>query len=229
MENILSVFKSKEVLKKILFTLLAFLVYKAATLITLPLINPQSIQAFFAANSGGVLGIANAFTGNALKNYSIIALGISPYITSSIVVQLLQMDIIPVLKEWTEEGETGKQKIDRSLIYKLGLAGFSFGNVMLLSFPEYFQVDGFWIDQYKHVFRWLIFAFSIPVVFYSAQDYFISAYKGLKHKKHNKIVKDYNKQKSKHLDRLATKILKNDEKATQLKSKTIKGNFLDNF
>ena len=81
-----------------------------------------------------------------------------------------------------EDYETGKQKIDRSLIYKLGLAGFSFGNVMLLSFPEYFQVDGFWIDQYKHVFRWLIFAFSIPVVFYSAQDYFISAFKGLRSK-----------------------------------------------
>lgn len=51
----------------------------------------------------------------------------------------------------------------------------------------------------------------------------------MKNKKHNKIVKDYNKQKSKHLDRLATKILKNDEKATQLKSKTVKGDFLDNF
>ena len=51
----------------------------------------------------------------------------------------------------------------------------------------------------------------------------------MKNKKQNKIVKDYNKQKSKHLDRLATKILKNDEKATQLKSKTIKGDFLDNF
>lgn len=51
----------------------------------------------------------------------------------------------------------------------------------------------------------------------------------MKNKKHNKIVKDYNKQKSKHLDRLATKILKNDEKATQLKSKTLKGDFLDNF
>ena len=51
----------------------------------------------------------------------------------------------------------------------------------------------------------------------------------MKNKKHNKIVKDYNKQKSKHLDRLATKILKNDEKATKLKSKTLKGDFLDNF
>lgn len=79
-----------------------------------------------------------------------------------------------------EDYETGKQKIDRSIIYKLGVAGFAFGNVMLLSFPEYFQVDGFWLDQYKHVFRWLMFAFSIPVVFYSSQDYYISAFKGLR-------------------------------------------------
>ena len=72
--------------------------------------------------------------------------------------------------------------IDRSIIYKLGIAGFAFGNVMFLSFPEYFQVDGFWIEKYKSTFRWLMFAFSLPVVFYSAQNYFISAYKGLKSK-----------------------------------------------
>jgi hypothetical protein len=54
-------------------------------------------------------------------------------------------------------------------------------------------------------------------------------YKSLKNKKHNKIVKDYDKQKEKHLEKLATKILKNDEKAEKLKSKSIKGNFLNNF
>ncbi|MBC8757273.1 heavy metal translocating P-type ATPase metal-binding domain-containing protein [Kordia sp. YSTF-M3] len=77
---------------------------------------------------------------------------------------------------------TGKNKINRTLIYKLGIAGFAFGNVMFLSFPEYFQVSGFWIEQYKPLFRWLMFAFSLPVVFYAAQDYFISAYKGLRAK-----------------------------------------------
>ncbi|AUP80754.1 heavy metal translocating P-type ATPase [Flavivirga eckloniae] len=76
----------------------------------------------------------------------------------------------------------GKKHIDRSLIYKLGIAGFAFGNVMFLSFPEYFQVDGFWIEKYKHLFRWLMFFFSLPVVLYSAQDYFISAFKGLRSK-----------------------------------------------
>src|SRR5210317_1697779 len=81
-----------------------------------------------------------------------------------------------------ENYERGKQKVDRSIIYKLGVSGFAFGNVMLFSFPEYFQVDGYWLDQYKVVFRWLMFTFSLPVVFYSAQDYFISAFKGLRAK-----------------------------------------------
>ena len=62
------------------------------------------------------------------------------------------------------------------------MAGFAFGNVMLLSFPEYFEVGEFWLDQYKHTFRWLMFAFSIPVVLYAAKDYFISAYKGIRSK-----------------------------------------------
>ena len=75
-----------------------------------------------------------------------------------------------------------KKPVDRSLIYKLGIAGFAFGNVMFLSFPEYFEVTGFWLEKYKNVFRWLMFFFSLPVVFYASQDYFISAYKGLNSK-----------------------------------------------
>ena len=51
---------------------------------------------------------------------------------------------------------------------------------MFLSFPEYFEVGEFWLEQYKPLFRWLMFAFSLPVVFYASQDYFISAYKGLR-------------------------------------------------
>ena len=110
-------------MKKILFTLLAFLVYKIATYIHIPLINPNEIAKFFEGTEGGIIGIANAFTGNALKNYSIIALGIGPYITASIVVQLLQMDIVPILKEWQEEGEVGKQKISQLTRYlAIGLA-----------------------------------------------------------------------------------------------------------
>jgi Cu+-exporting ATPase len=78
-----------------------------------------------------------------------------------------------------DDYKAGKNKIDRSLLYKLGVAGFAFGNVMFLSFPEYFEVTGFWIEHYKTLFRGLMFVFSLPVVFYAAQDYFISAYKGI--------------------------------------------------
>ena len=79
-----------------------------------------------------------------------------------------------------DDYDKGKSKTDRSLLYKLGVAGFAFGNIMFLSFPEYFEVGEFWLDQYKGLFRWLMFAFSLPVVFYAGSDYLISAYKGLR-------------------------------------------------
>ncbi len=79
-----------------------------------------------------------------------------------------------------ENYETGKNNVDRSLTYKLGLAFFCFGNIMLLSFPEYFEVKEFWLDTYKPFFRWLIFALSLPSFLYSASGYYISAYKSIK-------------------------------------------------
>lgn len=122
MDTITAVFKNKDVMKKIGYTLLAFMIFRAATYIRIPLINPQEIRQFFEAQ-GGFLGIVDAFTGSALSNFSIIALGIGPYITASIIIQLLQMDIVPFLKEWAEEGETGKQKINQLTRYlAIGLA-----------------------------------------------------------------------------------------------------------
>lgn len=79
-----------------------------------------------------------------------------------------------------DDYEKKEKTTDRSLIYKLGVAGFAFGNVMLLSFPEYFEIDEFWLNQYKPFFRMIMFAMSLPVVFYAASDYFRSAWKGLR-------------------------------------------------
>ncbi|MDG2194119.1 MAG: heavy metal translocating P-type ATPase metal-binding domain-containing protein [Polaribacter sp.] len=81
-----------------------------------------------------------------------------------------------------EDYQVRKKPVDRTLIYQLGVAGFAFGNVMFLSFPEYFEVNEFWLNQYKPVFRWLMLFFSLPVVLYSARAYYVSAYKGLKSK-----------------------------------------------
>ncbi|WMW76945.1 heavy metal translocating P-type ATPase metal-binding domain-containing protein [Flavobacterium sp. 20NA77.7] len=76
--------------------------------------------------------------------------------------------------------ETGKKVVDRSLIYKLGVAFFSFGNIMLLSFPEYFEVEEFWINQYRPFFRGLIFLLSLPTFIYAASGYYVSAYKSIR-------------------------------------------------
>ncbi len=81
-----------------------------------------------------------------------------------------------------EDASSGKKKQSRHLTYQVAVAGFAFGNIMLMSLPEYFQLNEFWLDQYKPFFRAIMLLFAIPVVTYSAQDYYISAYKGLKHK-----------------------------------------------
>lgn len=79
-----------------------------------------------------------------------------------------------------EQFEQSRTKTDRSLWMKIGVAGFAFGNIMLFSFPEYFEEGEFWIEQYKPVFRWLMLLFSIPVVFYAGFGYITSALKGLR-------------------------------------------------
>tara|TARA_B110000027_G_C16119845_1_gene302186 strand:+ start:314 stop:2770 length:2457 start_codon:yes stop_codon:yes gene_type:complete len=81
-----------------------------------------------------------------------------------------------------EDSQEKKPPIDRSLWYQIGVAGFAFGNIMFLSFPEYFETSEFWLDQYKSWFRGLTFLFSIPVITYAAKDYFKSAYKGIQAK-----------------------------------------------
>jgi len=81
-----------------------------------------------------------------------------------------------------DDAKKEKNKIDYSLLFKLVTAGFAFGNVMFLSFPEYFELNEFWLNQYKSFFHQIMLVLALPVVLYAAQDYFISAYKGLKHK-----------------------------------------------
>ena len=79
-----------------------------------------------------------------------------------------------------ENYEKGKTVTDRTLTYKLGVAFFCFGNIMLLSFPEYFESTEFWLDHYKGFFRWLVFALSLPSFLYSASGYYVSAYNSIK-------------------------------------------------
>ena len=76
--------------------------------------------------------------------------------------------------------EEGAKVVDRSLVYKIGVAFFCFGNIMLLSFPEYFEVNEFWINQYRGFLRWLVFVIALPSFLYSASGYYVSALKSIK-------------------------------------------------
>lgn len=82
-----------------------------------------------------------------------------------------------------ENYEQSKSRPDRSQVYKLGVAFFCFGNIMLLSFPEYFEHQEFWLNQYKGFFRWLIFGLSLPSFLYSASGYYSAAWNSLRQKR----------------------------------------------
>ncbi len=85
-----------------------------------------------------------------------------------------------------ETADKNPENWDKSLLIKLGIAGFAFGNGMFFSYPEYageiLGSSDFWFDKYKHLFRYILFLLSTPVVFYSASGYFQSAWYGLKNK-----------------------------------------------
>lgn len=108
-------------MRRVLITVLIIFVFKIVTYIPIPLLETTTIDNVM--KNGGFLSFLNAFSGNALGNYSIAALGISPYITASIVIQMLQMDIVPAFKRWGEEGEAGRAKINQATRYvAIGLA-----------------------------------------------------------------------------------------------------------
>ena len=108
------ILSNREILLKILITFGLLLVFKAGTYIPIPLVSTTSIKQILDGNS--FLTVLNAFSGGGLSNFSILALGISPYITSSIVIQMLQL-VVPKFKEWGEAGEVGKQKLNRITRY----------------------------------------------------------------------------------------------------------------
>ena len=114
-------FSEKFIRKRLFITLGLILVFRLGTYITVPGVNAGAIQEFV---NSGLFNLLNTFGGGALQNYSIFALGISPYITSSIIIQLLQMDVIPKFKEWSEQGEVGRRKLNQATRYLAILIAF---------------------------------------------------------------------------------------------------------
>lgn len=105
------VFKKGELRRKIVFTLGILFVFRLGAGIVIPYIDTSAITS--AATSSGIFGIMNMLGGGTLEKFSLFSLGVSPYITSSIIIELLSMDVIPALAQWNKEGNTGKKKKDK--------------------------------------------------------------------------------------------------------------------
>jgi len=110
--------------KRIIFLLLALVVYRIGTHIPVPGIDPVALQQLFKSQAGGILSLFNMFSGGALSRFSVLALGIMPYISASIIMQLMTY-VVPSLEAIKKEGEAGKRKITQYTRYgTLGLAIF---------------------------------------------------------------------------------------------------------
>lgn len=118
-----------ELRNRLLFVLFALLVYRIGTHIPVPGINPDRLADLFEANQGGILDLFNMFSGGALERMSILAMGVMPYITSSIIMNLLTM-MYPRLKELRKEGEAGRRKITKYTRYGTLLIAFVQGTAM---------------------------------------------------------------------------------------------------
>lgn len=105
------VLKNKKLWLGFAFTILVLFIYRLGYFVQLPYVRFENVQALYSSGES-MFGFLDIFSGGALSNFSVVALGVTPFITASIVVQLLQMDIVPAIKEWSEEGEEGKQKIN---------------------------------------------------------------------------------------------------------------------
>ena len=108
MQMFASLFKNKDIRKKILFTLAMLLIYRIGSAIPVPGVDAQKLAAQVADNS--ILSMMNLLGGGAFERMSVFALGVTPYITSSIIIQLLSMDVIPALAEMAKSGQTGRTR-----------------------------------------------------------------------------------------------------------------------
>ncbi len=141
MKLLTDLFKNKDIRRRIIFTLAMLLVYRLGTVIPVPNIDAVKLSAGLGSNS--FLDMMNLLGGGQIQSFSIFSLGVGPYITASIIIQLLSMDVIPALTEMTKSGQKGKKSIDKitrylgvvlAYVQAIGLIGiFNSQNQILLS------------------------------------------------------------------------------------------------
>ncbi|GMK48542.1 protein translocase subunit SecY [Paenibacillus glycanilyticus] len=135
-----NIWKVADLRKRILFTLFILLVYRIGAFIPAPGVDKD---VFKQVDQSGVnlFGLLNTFSGGALYHFSIFAIGIAPYITASIIVQLLSMDVIPKFAEWAKEGENGKKKLAQITRYGTVILGLLQGFATAIGFNRQYNYE----------------------------------------------------------------------------------------
>jgi preprotein translocase subunit SecY len=123
LQSFANVFNVPDLRKRVVFTFLLLAVYRLGAHIPTPGVDPQAINAFFKASAGSIFGFLDIFSGGALRRLSVFALGIMPYISSSIILQLLTV-VWPYLEKLSKEGEMGRKKITQYTRYGTVLLSF---------------------------------------------------------------------------------------------------------
>lgn len=117
MKKFVEIFKNKEVIGRIFFTVMILFVFRIGCAIPTPGIDASEFSDQLNSNSNNILALMNLLGGGALQNFSIFALGVSPYITAQIIIQLLSMDVLPALTELNRQGQYGRRKIEMATRY----------------------------------------------------------------------------------------------------------------
>ena len=133
-----NVFKKGELRRRIIFTLGMLFVFRLGAAITIPSINAGALTG--NATNSGILGIMNMLGGGMLERFSIFSLGVSPYITASIIIELLSMDVIPILAQWQKEGNTGKKKKDKVTRYVTLVLAAVQGGSLTYAFDKMYNI-----------------------------------------------------------------------------------------
>jgi len=126
----------RDIRRKVFFTLLMLVVFRIGAYIPVPFVNAAALE---ANDQNGFFNILNTFGGGALYKFSLFAMGIMPYITASIIIQLLQMDVIPKFTEWSKQGEVGRRKLAQFTRYFTIILAFVEGLGMAYGFNSLTQ------------------------------------------------------------------------------------------
>jgi len=148
MKKIVDIFKNKEIVNRIFFTVMILFIFRVGAAITVPGVTVKDLD----LNQNSALALMNLLGGGALESFSVFALGVSPYITSSIITQLLAMDVLPALSELSKQGEFGRKKKEMTTRYLTLLLGSvqAYGIVRTMETTSYITLNdtGFWNYAY---------------------------------------------------------------------------------